>query len=166
VSTDGVNFTAAPAVVGTQPPLIGFGSLFTADLSGVTALQHTTSTVTLRIYVFGIAQYAASGLGGTGDDVAIFGSYTNLPTALEAWRTLHGLAADGSQDLATPAHDGVSNVLKFALNIPGAVASPADLSFLPAATSNASGSLQLTFLRRRDATALGSFTPWNSQTHC
>ena len=154
-STDGVNFTDAPAVVGTQPPVNNFGSLFTDDLSGIAALQNVTSTVTLRIYVFGIGQYASSGLGGTGDDVAIFGSYTNLPTALEAWRTLHGLAANGSQDLATPANDGVANLLKFALNFPGAPATPADLTFLPTSTRDSNGSLRFTYLRRRDAAALG-----------
>jgi hypothetical protein len=33
------------------------------------------------------------------------------------WRNLQGLASDGSQDLATPAGEGVSNLLKYAFNM-------------------------------------------------
>ena len=36
---------------------------------------------------------------------------------LPFWRNLHGLPADGSQDLATPAGDGVANLLKYAFNM-------------------------------------------------
>jgi hypothetical protein len=36
---------------------------------------------------------------------------------LPYWRNLQGLLADGSQDLATPAGDGVSNLLKYAFNM-------------------------------------------------
>ncbi|HEX8255524.1 MAG TPA: chitobiase/beta-hexosaminidase C-terminal domain-containing protein, partial [Thermoanaerobaculia bacterium] len=43
-------------------------------------------------------------------------SYTVL-TPLPFWRNLHGLPADGSQDLATPAGDGVTNLLKYAFNL-------------------------------------------------
>ena len=35
---------------------------------------------------------------------------------LESWRSLHGLAANGSQDLASAANDGVENLLKYAFN--------------------------------------------------
>lgn len=180
-STDGSTFTDAPPVSGTQPPGLSPGALFTADLGGIAALQSTTATVTLRIHVFGINQYAASGLGGTGDDVALFGSYTNLPTALAAWRTLHGLAANGSQDLLSPAGDGVPSLLKFAFNLAplaGDLLRPAaqtlgnldgimlaELSGMPAMRRDPSGHLQFIFLRRRDAAALGlSYTVEFSDT--
>ena len=36
---------------------------------------------------------------------------------LAAWRSLHGLPADGSQDYANPSKDGVANLLKYAFNM-------------------------------------------------
>ena len=41
------------------------------------------------------------------------------PVSLQSFRSVHGLAVDGSQDLHTPAEDGVENLLKFALNMLG-----------------------------------------------
>ena len=43
-------------------------------------------------------------------------AYTVLPP-LPYWRNLQGLAANGSQDLAAPAGDGISNLLKYAFNM-------------------------------------------------
>jgi len=36
---------------------------------------------------------------------------------LEAWRAMHGLAGDGSDDYESPALDGVANLLKYAFNM-------------------------------------------------
>lgn len=41
------------------------------------------------------------------------------PSPLASFRTTHGLPADGSQDLLTPAGDGVPNLLKYAFNLLG-----------------------------------------------
>lgn len=40
-----------------------------------------------------------------------------LPSELDAWRSLQGLSADGSQDLANPSGDGVPDLLKYAFNL-------------------------------------------------
>ncbi len=84
-------------------------------------------------------------------------SYTVLPSALASWRTLQGLAANGSQDLANPSGDGVANLLKFAFNMApnaGALAT-ANTSVLtangtaglPLITVDGSGRLVVTFVR-------------------
>lgn len=88
---------------------------------------------------------------------------TSPPTALAAFRTSYGLAGDGAQDLLTPAGDGVPNLLKFAFNMLGSgngqaatLATPnvATLAIggsagLPLASADATGKLQLTYIRRK-----------------
>lgn len=85
------------------------------------------------------------------------------PTALELFRTTHGLAADGSLDLAKPAGDGVPNLLKFAFNLIGpasgqgvSLLSPVSTLLtpngnfgLPVSARQGSGALRVTFLRRK-----------------
>jgi hypothetical protein len=80
----------------------------------------------------------------------------------------HGLAADGSQDTATPANDGVANLLKYAFNLLGSgvgqafsMSSPnasiltpsgsAGLPFVSIGTGPDAGKLQLTYIRRKAA---------------
>jgi predicted peptidase len=49
-------------------------------------------------------------------------------SALDAWRGLHALAPDGSEDMLSPASDGIPNLVKFALNMarhPGDLSKPA-----------------------------------------
>jgi hypothetical protein len=87
-------------------------------------------------------------------------------TPLQAWRALHGLAANGSQDLSTPAGDGVSNLLKFAFNLaPSAgdlplpqnrVMTATGTSGLPLVQTDGSNHLTATFLRRKAATNSGT----------
>lgn len=84
-------------------------------------------------------------------------SYTVLPSALASWRTLQGLAANGSQDLANPSGDGVANLLKFAFNMApnaGALATANTSTLtangtagLPLITVDGSGRLVVTFVR-------------------
>ena len=88
---------------------------------------------------------------------------------LSAFRLANGLAADGSQDLLTPAGDGVKNLLKFAFNMIGtgtgqggtlampnsAVLVPNENAGLPFAESDPSGKLALTFIRRKTASNSG-----------
>ena len=83
---------------------------------------------------------------------------------LQTFRSANGLAANGSQDLLTPAGDGVPNILKFAFNMigtdPGQAAtlatpnsaqlSPTGTAGMPFAAAEAvTGKLQLTYIRRK-----------------
>ncbi len=90
-------------------------------------------------------------------------------TALYNFRTTHSLAADGSQDLLTPAGDGVANLLKFAFNMLGsgtgqastlttpnaAVLSSSGSAGLPFGGLDVTGKLQLNYLRRKASAAPG-----------
>ena len=107
-------------------------------------------------------------------------------TALMNFRTANNLAADGSQDLSTPAGDGVSNLTKFAFNMQGPgtgqreilelpnVSTLADGGFagLPRLGRDGSGNLTLTYIRRNAGSnpgitysvefsnSLGTTDPW------
>ena len=87
-------------------------------------------------------------------------------SALATFRTTYGLTSDGSQDTATPAGDGVPNLLKYAFNMLGSGPGQADDIDLPNASAlttggNAglpyvslgsgpdAGKLQLTYIRRK-----------------
>lgn len=78
---------------------------------------------------------------------------------LAFWRQLQGLPADGSQDLANPSGDGVSNLLKYAFNMApnaGELANP-NVSILgqngsaglPFIRMDSSGRLVIDFVRRK-----------------
>jgi parallel beta-helix repeat protein len=92
-------------------------------------------------------------------DLGSFESATPMPLA--DWRVLHGLAANGSQDLGNPSADGVKNLLKYAFNLaPNAgslnqanltVLSINGTAGLPNISRKPSGELQITFLRRTSA---------------
>jgi len=87
-------------------------------------------------------------------------------TGLATLRITHGIAANGTQDLLTPAGDGVQNLLKYAFNMLGSsagqaasLATPnaslfsangsAGLPFVGVATSGTdAGKLQITYIRR------------------
>ena len=91
-------------------------------------------------------------------------------TALETFRSANGLAANGSQDLLTPANDGIANLLKFAFNMIGSdtgkaatlaipnnyILAPAGSAGLPLATAEAlTGKLTITYIRRKAASNPG-----------
>ena len=91
-------------------------------------------------------------------------------TPIQNFRSESGLAADGSQDLLTPAGDGVANLLKYAFNMIGtgtgqaaslatpnsAVLPPAGDAGLPFGTlENGSGKLTITYIRRKSASNPG-----------
>lgn len=85
------------------------------------------------------------------------------PAALQSWRQLQGLPADGSQDLASPAGDDVSNLVKFALNLapqagdlarPATVMPPGGLAGLPRSDVDAGGHMIFSFVRRKDEPSL------------
>jgi subtilisin family serine protease len=103
-----------------------------------------------------------------GYDSAIRSFDLRLLTELEAFRSLNGLAANGSQDLLPLAGDGIASLLKYAFNMMGtgtgqaanlytpnaAVLSPTGNAGLPLIT-NVDGRLQVTFVRRKASTAPG-----------
>lgn len=90
---------------------------------------------------------------------------TSAATPLGSWRTLHGLAADGSQDDANPSGDGVANLLKYAFNMAPnagdllqqniAYMPTGGTSGLPSITTNAAPQLVIRFVRRKASTNSG-----------
>ncbi len=96
----------------------------------------------------------------------------SVTSSLATFRTTYSLAADGSQDLLTPAGDGVANLLKFAFNMIGAgpgqatdidlpnaaILAPsgtAGLPFVSVGSGPDAGKLQLTLIRRKAASNPG-----------
>ncbi len=89
----------------------------------------------------------------------------SVAPALPAWRTVHGLPADGSQDLANLSGDGVANLLKYAFNLApnaGDLAVPNvqvlavnGTAGLPRIGSDAQRRLVIDFVRRKGATNSG-----------
>jgi len=137
-------------------PTSGTGTL----INGTSGAVNISSSATLKTRAF---------KSGATDSGVASATYTiNGNSALETFRTTLGLAADGSQDLLTPAADGVPNLLKYAFNLLGpgpgqaptlatpnaSVLTPDGTAGLPFGTlSPGPGSrLQLTFIRRRAAT--------------
>jgi uncharacterized protein YccT (UPF0319 family) len=98
-STDGTNFTTLSVTPGTPASSTGATSnLWSADLSGVAALQNTTATITFRVYLYGEGAYQLSGLGGAGNDLAVTGSFSSTGTgAAPAAPALNGATAADSQ---------------------------------------------------------------------
>jgi hypothetical protein len=90
-------------------------------------------------------------------------------TAFTTFRTTHGLPADGSADLATPAGDGVPNLLKYAFNLIGSgpgqaptlatphspTLAPDGSAGLPFADLAPTHALRLTYVRRKATTYPG-----------
>jgi len=166
----------------TTPNLIVFrymfngagNDTFTVWLNPVSATDTPAITATAADFVFNnLTLRSVNANGGLifdeirlGTTFAVVTPYT-LPaplTALATFRTTHGLAANGSQDLLTPAGDGVQNLLKYAFNMIGtgqasALATPnasvltangsAGLPLVGVGTGADAGKLQLTYLRRK-----------------
>ncbi len=96
-------------------------------------------------------------------------STTSPPSALANFRSTYSLAADGSQDLLTPAGDGVANLLKYAFNLLGSgtgqastlstpnasILAPAGSAGMPLVGVDVSSKLQLTFIRRKASASPG-----------
>ena len=98
-----------------------------------------------------------------GTDYASVTPSNNTPsTELAIFRSSNGLAADGSEDLLTPANDGVTNLMKYAFNMVGAGAGQATTLNIPnvagfngtaglplVGRESGTGKLTLTYLRRK-----------------
>ncbi len=111
---------------------------------------------------------SATNLGG-GESAAEAVNITIL-SGLDTFRTATGLATDGSQDLLTPAGDGIANLLKYAFNMLGngtgqavnlatpnaATLAPGGSAGLPlVGVESGTGKLQITFIRRKASTGSG-----------
>jgi hypothetical protein len=92
-----------------------------------------------------------------------FNLLVEVSNTIASFRSTRGLAADGSQDLLTPARDGVANLLKYAFNMMGfgtgqaatlatpnaAVLSLNGTAGMPLVGVDPQGKLQITFIRRK-----------------
>jgi dienelactone hydrolase len=145
--------------------------------SQIVDLNATNNSTNLAIFPMvaadqqGAIELSVAGAPGGGSTVGLINTLqiSRAPTSLLSWRSLHGLATNGSQDLLSPAGDGVSNLLKFAfnlapqagnLNLPAARMSANGTSGLPLVQTEASQALTLTFVRRKESDNPGiTYTP-------
>jgi Domain of unknown function (DUF4874)/Domain of unknown function (DUF4832)/Putative Ig domain len=111
--------------------------------------------------------FTASNGSGTSPAVPIT---ITIQTTLAAFRTIHGLAANGSQDANTPASDTISNLLKYAFNLIGSglaqapsLATPYSTILAPGGSAGlplvdrepTSNRLRLTYIRRKASSSSG-----------
>jgi len=109
------------------------------------------------------------------DEIRMGTSYSQVapiavPTsALASFRTTNGLATNGSEDLLTPAGDGVQNLLKYAFNMLGngggqgsnlnaansSVITANGSAGLPLVDMDGTGRLRVTFIRRKSTSNSG-----------
>ncbi len=171
----------APGQMFSGPPGVSFNQSVTAtgnplsfalvsgSLPAGLSLNTTTGAITGTPSVSGVftPMISATNLGG-GESAAVAVGITIL-SGLDTFRTANGLAADGSQDLLTPAGDGIANLLKYAFNLLGngpgqtptlSTPNPALLASdgsagLPLLGVNGFGQLQITFIRRKASTGSG-----------
>lgn len=134
------------------------------DLSPPYAMTWTPTQAGLR----GITAVASSAAGPRFSALAVV-KVNPPPSGWTIFRATHQLPADGSQDTAVPARDGVSNLLKYAFNLIGPSAGQTAALTIPNATVltedggvglprvgvNDAGRLQITFLRRKDSSTPG-----------
>ncbi len=115
--------------------------------------------------------YRLRATNAAGDSTYTATASASTQTGMQAFRATYSLAADGSQDTATPAGDGVPNLLKYAFNMIGSrtgqaltlatpnasVLDPSGSAGLPYVSllSAPSSTLQLTYLRRKAASNPG-----------
>jgi hypothetical protein len=139
--------------------------------TSLNASDNTTQTASLlNLVPNGFGQLTLNVSIGSGATFGYLGVMTittpgPVQTPLSAWRALHGLATDGSQDFSTPAGDGVPNLLKFAFNLAPSIGdllipqnrvmTAAGTSGLPLIQNDGSNHLTVTFLRRKGSTNSG-----------
>ena len=113
--------------------------------------------------------YRVRALNINGSSDPATGSGSTTPTGVQTFRTTNSLATDGSQDLLTPAGDGVQNLLKYAFNMLGngsgqaaALATPnASIltangsAGLPLVDADGTGKLRVTYVRRKSTSNSG-----------
>ena len=113
--------------------------------------------------------FTATNTGGTSPAVVVTLTIAPAPTGLETFRTTNSLAADGSQDLLTPAGDGVQNLLKYVFNMIGngtgqgsnlnaansSVITANGSAGLPLVDVDGTGKLRVTHVRRKSSSNSG-----------
>ena len=108
---------------------------------------------------------------GLADSSVVTATYTitPAPTGVQTFRSANSLPANGSQDLLTPAGDGVANILKFAFNMLGtgggqasvlgtpnsAVVTASGSAGLPLVDVDGTGKLRVTYVRRKSTNNSG-----------
>ena len=128
----------------------------------------TAATTTSLTVAFTSSPNAAGSLTAVvtsntiGSGAAVQVATVSLVSALAQWRTLHGLAANGTQDYDNPSKDGVPNLLKYAVNTAPAAGdlsrvnittmTAAGTAGLPLIQRNGAGQLVFTYVRRKAAT--------------
>ncbi len=169
VSHDGLAITG-PLALGTSPAplLLTTSNLVSGVYPLVTAAGGITGTLPTVANPSGFTASVALSI----DSKTLQLTLTSTQTALDAFRTSTALATDGSQDLLTPAGDGVANLLKYAFNMLGSstgqavtLATPnasvltsggtAGLPYVSIGTGGDAGKLQITFIRRKTSATPG-----------
>jgi len=154
----------APTATNNSPQIGGTG-VTNVSGNGTTGVFTVNASSLAPGTAYTFAAYATNSVGTA---YSITGNFTTL-NGVQAFRVAQGLAANGSQDTATPSGDGVASLLKYAFNMIGAGAGQAGALTTPnAATLAANGSaglplvgtdnsrkLQLTYIRRKASTAPG-----------
>lgn len=143
-------------VVTLETPSQGAAIRYTTDGSQPTDSHGTLYTAPFTLHTSTTVRAISSG-GGWLPSAESSATYT-LRNGLENWRTLQGLAADGSQDLAQPYNDGVPSLLKYAFNLPLTAINtlaPGGNAGLPRITASSTPQLTVTFVRRKASTNPG-----------
>jgi len=136
---------------------------YTVDGSAPTA--STGAIYSIPFLLSNSATVRAIATGGDWLDSAVANANYTVLTPLQMWRALQGLATDGSQDVANPSGDGITNLLKFAFNMapiagdlarPNVGVLPVDgTAGLPRTFLDAQGRLVVEFVRRKASTNPG-----------
>ncbi len=162
ISPNGGTFTSAPTIT-LSTALAGAVIRYTLDGSTPSATEGTVYQGPFALS--GSATIRAVAYGTNWSPSQVASSTFTIQSPLQAWRSLHGLAADGSQDLANSSGDGISNLLKYAFNLaPNAgdlttprtqILSETGVAGLPRIGRNGTGQLTVTFVRRKATTNPG-----------
>jgi CSLREA domain-containing protein len=93
------------------------GTMIRYTIDGSTPTESTGLVYTGPFTLTRTATVQAIAVGGDWSPSPIASARFTLLTSLTYWRSLHGLAGDGSEDSLNPSGDGVPNLLKFAFNM-------------------------------------------------
>jgi len=117
----------------------------------------------------GTYYYRLRATNSGGDSAYTSTATVSIGTGLQTFRATHGLAANGSQDTATPAGDGTANLLKYAFNMVGngagqasalatsnsSVITASGSAGLPLVDVDGTGKLRVTHVRRKSSNNSG-----------
>lgn len=105
-----------------------------APVSGATAASFTTPALNAAASYWVRVTNAGGAMDSRAAAIAVNGP---APTPLETWAASHGLTGADAEPSAAPRGDGVPNLVKFALGLPGSIpANPANLPAVGVAGAN------------------------------